>query len=195
MLFRSIVTIALNALLFAAIEPAQVWARAHSAWARRLDLRDDPLAALPMTTDRKLLSGQVVVVGFGRIGKHIASVLEERHIHYIIADSNREVVEAVRRSGKPAVSGDASDPIVLVQAHITKAAMLVVTIPDPIASRQMVDIARKLNPHIETVLRADTEDGAELLRRDKMGEVFVGEQELARGMARYISGRLAVREG
>ncbi|WP_298626401.1 cation:proton antiporter [uncultured Zoogloea sp.] len=191
----AIITIALNAALFAAIEPAQVWARAHSAWARRLDLRDDPLAALPMTTDRKLLSGQVVVVGFGRIGKHIASVLEERHIHYIIADSNREVVEAVRRSGKPAVSGDASDPIVLVQAHITKAAMLVVTIPDPIASRQMVDIARKLNPHIETVLRADTEDGAELLRRDKMGEVFVGEQELARGMARYISGRLAVREG
>ncbi len=191
----AIITIALNAALFAAIEPAQVWARAHSAWARRLDLRDDPLAALPMTTDRKLLSGQVVVVGFGRIGKHIASVLEERHIHYIIADSNREVVEAVRRSGKPAVSGDASDPIVLVQAHITKAAMLVVTIPDPIASRQMVDIARKLNPHIETVLRADTEDGAELLRRDKMGEVFVGEQELARGMARYVSGRLAVREG
>lgn len=191
----AIITIALNTVLFAAIEPAQVWARAHSAWARRLDLRDDPLAALPMTTDRKLLSGQVVVVGFGRIGKHIASVLEERHIHYIVADSNREVVEAVRRSGKPAVSGDASDPIVLVQAHITKAAMLVVTIPDPIASRQMVDIARKLNPHIETVLRADTEDGAELLRRDKMGEVFVGEQELARGMARYVSGRLAVREG
>lgn len=191
----AIITIALNTVLFAAIEPAQVWARAHSAWARRLDLRDDPLAALPMTTDRKLLSGQVVVVGFGRIGRHIASVLEERHIHYIVADSNREVVEAVRRSGKPAVSGDASDPIVLVQAHITKAAMLVVTIPDPIASRQMVDIARKLNPHIETVLRADTEDGAELLRRDKMGEVFVGEQELARGMARYVSGRLAVREG
>jgi len=191
----AIITIALNTVLFATIEPAQVWARAHSAWARRLDLRDDPLAALPMTTDRKLLSGQVVVVGFGRVGRHIASVLEERHIHYIVADSNREVVEAVRRSGKPAVSGDASDPIVLVQAHITKAAMLVVTIPDPIASRQMVDIARKLNPHIETVLRADTEDGAELLRRDKMGEVFVGEQELARGMARYVSGRLAVREG
>ena len=191
----AIVTIALNALLFAAIEPAQVWARAHSAWARRLDLRDDPLAALPMTTDRKLLSGQVVVVGFGRIGRHIASVLDERHIHYIVADSNREVVEAVRRAGKPAVSGDASDPIVLVQAHITKAAMLVVTVPDTIASRQMVDIARKLNPHIETVLRADTEDAAELLRRDKLGEIFVGEQELARGMARHVSGRMAAQPG
>ena len=191
----ALISIALNSLLFTAIEPAQAWARAHSAWARRLDLRDDPLAALPMSTDRKLLTGQVVLVGYGQVGQHIAAALAERHVPCIVADSNREVVEKLRAAGRAAVSGDASDPIVLVQAHITKAAMLVVTIPDPIASRQMVDIARKLNPHIETVLRADTEDGAELLRRDKMGEVFVGEQELARGMARYISGRLAVREG
>ncbi len=188
----ALISIALNALLFACIEPAQAWARARSAWARKLDLRDDPLAALPMSTDRKLLSGQVVIVGYGRIGRHIADVLAERHIPCVVADSNREVVESLRRDGKAAVSGDASDPIVLVQAHITRAAMLVVTTPDPIASRKMVDIARKLNPQIETVLRSDNEDGATLLRREKLGEVFVGEQELARGMASYVAGRVAV---
>ncbi|WP_374265463.1 cation:proton antiporter [Zoogloea sp.] len=188
----ALISIALNALLFACIEPAQAWARARSAWARKLDLRDDPLAALPMSTDRKLLSGQVVIVGYGRIGRHIADVLAEHHIPCVVADSNREVVESLRRDGKAAVSGDASDPIVLVQAHITRAAMLVVTTPDPIASRKMVDIARKLNPQIETVLRSDNEDGATLLRREKLGEVFVGEQELARGMASYVAGRVAV---
>ena len=62
----ALISIALNSLLFTAIEPAQAWARAHSAWARRLDLRDDPLAALPMSTDRKLLTGQVVLVGYGQ---------------------------------------------------------------------------------------------------------------------------------
>ena len=177
-------------MLFAAIEPAQAWARARSAWARKLDLRDDPLAALPMSTDRKLLSGQVVLVGYGRIGQHMAAALELRHIPFVVADSNREVVENLRRAGKAAVTGDASDPIVLVQAHITRAAMLVVTTPDPLASRKMVDIARKLNPGIEVVLRADNEDGAALLRADKLGEVFVSEQELALGMTRYVLGRL-----
>ena len=188
----ALISIALNSLLFTAIEPAQAWARAHSAWARRLDLRDDPLAALPMSTDRKLLTGQVVLVGYGQVGQHIAAALAERHIPCIVADSNREVVEKLRAAGRAAVSGDASDPIVLVQAHITRAAMLVVTTPDPIASRKMVDIARKLNPQIETVLRSDNEDGATLLRREKLGEVFVGEQELARGMASYVAGRVAV---
>ena len=191
----ALISIAVNALLFAAIEPAQAWARTHSAWARKLDLRDDPLAALPMSTDRKLLSGQVVIVGFGRIGRHIAATLETRHIPYVVADSNREVIESLRAAGKAAVSGDASDPIVLVQAHITRAAMLVVTTPDPLASRQMVDIARKLNPDIETVLRSDSEDGAVLLRREKLGEVFVGEQELAKGMAGYVAERMPARAG
>jgi len=191
----ALISIAVNALLFAAIEPAQAWARTHSAWARKLDLRDDPLAALPMSTDRKLLSGQVVIVGFGRIGRHIAATLETRHIPYVVADSNREVIESLRAAGKAAVSGDASDPIVLVQAHITRAAMLVVTTPDPLASRQMVDIARKLNPDIETVLRSDSEDGAVLLRREKLGEVFVGEQELAKGMAGYVAARMPARAG
>jgi len=191
----ALISIAVNALLFAAIEPAQAWARTHSAWARKLDLRDDPLAALPMSTDRKLLSGQVVIVGFGRIGRHIAATLDTRHIPYVVADSNREVIESLRAAGKAAVSGDASDPIVLVQAHITRAAMLVVTIPDPLASRQMVDIARKLNPDIETVLRSDSEDGAVLLRREKLGEVFVGEQELAKGMAGYVAARMPARAG
>jgi monovalent cation:H+ antiporter-2, CPA2 family len=186
----ALISIALNALLFAAIEPAQAWARARSAWARKLDLRDDPLAALPMSTDRKLLSGQVVLVGYGRVGQHMAAALDKRHTPYVVADSNREVVENLRRAGKAAVSGDASDPIVLVQAHITRAAMLVVTTPDPLASRKMVDIARKLNPDIEVVLRADNEDGAALLRADKLGEVFVSEQELALGMTRYVLGRL-----
>ncbi len=191
----ALISIALNALVFAAIEPAQAWARANSAWARKLDLRDDHLAALPMSTDRKLLSGQVVIVGYGRIGRHIAATLEKRNVPYIVADSNREVVESLRAAGKAAVTGDASDPIVLVQAHITRAAMLVVTTPDALASRQMVDIARKLNPEIETVLRSESEDGAELLRGDKLGEVFVGEQELAKGMAGYVAQRIPARAG
>ncbi len=186
----ALISIALNALVFAAVEPAQTWARAHSAWARKLDLRDDPLAALPLSTDRKLLSGQVVIVGFGRVGRHIAATLDAGQVPYVVADSNREVVEALRAAGKAAVSGDASDPLVLVQAHITRAAMLVVTTPDTLASRKMVRIARQLNPQIETVLRADTEDSAELLRHDRLGEVFVGEQELARGMAGYVAGRV-----
>jgi CPA2 family monovalent cation:H+ antiporter-2 len=94
-----------------------------------------------------------------------------------------------------AVSGDAAEPAVLIQAHIADAAMLVVTAPDPVGVRKMVEVARKLNPEVEVVLRTHSEDESQLLRKDGVGTVFYGEEELARGMSSYVLQRFAPREG
>ena len=71
-----------------------------------------------------------------------------------------EVVEALRARGIPAVSGDATDTAVLIQAHIAHAAMLVVATPDPMHLRQIVDVARTLNPAVKIILRTHSEDEA-----------------------------------
>jgi CPA2 family monovalent cation:H+ antiporter-2 len=132
----------------------------------------------------------VVLVGYGRVGQRIADTLREQHIPYVVAEQNREVVDALRKKGVPAVSGDAQTPEVLIQAHVTRAAMLVITIPDAMDVRQMVEIARTLNPGIQVVLRTHNEEEAELLRKDGLGEVFISEHELARGMSEHIVHRL-----
>ncbi len=186
----ALVSIAANAAVFAAIEPLQRWIRGRSALARQLEQRDDPLAQLPTSVDQALLTGQVVLVGYGRVGKRIADTLRERKIAFVVAEQNREIVDALRRQGIAAVSGDASTPEVLVQAHVARAAMLVVAIADAVNLRRMVDIARTLNPGIAVVLRTHNEDEAELLRREGLGTVFLGEFELARGMTSHIVSRL-----
>jgi CPA2 family monovalent cation:H+ antiporter-2 len=52
--------------------------------------------------------------------------------------------------------------------------------------RKMVEIARTLNPEIAVVLRTHNEEEAELLERESLGTVFLGENELARGMAEHV---------
>ncbi|WP_234266286.1 YbaL family putative K(+) efflux transporter [Hydrogenophaga sp. NFH-34] len=188
----ALISIALNAAAFTLSEPLRLWILARSALARRLELRDDPLAELPTSTDQRLLSGQVVLVGYGRVGRRIAGTLRERGLPFVVAEQNRELVDALRRDGMAAVSGDAGTPEVLIQAHIARAAMLVVAIPDTVNVRKMVEIARTLNPGIEVVLRTHNEEEAALLRQESLGEVFLGEHELARGMAAHILSRVAV---
>ncbi|MCW5620472.1 MAG: cation:proton antiporter, partial [Burkholderiales bacterium] len=141
----ALISIALNPFVFVAIAPLQRWILQRSDFARRLERREDPYAELPMTTERKYLEGQVVLVGYGRVGRRIAAALDARGIPYVVAEQNRELVEDLRRKGKAAVSGNAADPAVLIQAHIAHAAMLVVATPDPLNVRQMVDTARTLN--------------------------------------------------
>jgi len=187
----ALISIALNPVLFAMIEPVRRWILQRSEFARSLDRRTDPYAELPMSTERKYLEGQVVLVGYGRVGKRIASALEARGIPYVVAEQNRELVEKLRKQGMAAVSGNAADPAVLIQAHIAEAAMLVVATPDPLNVRQMADTARTLNPDIEIVLRTHSEDESLMLRKDGIGTVFFGEEELAKGMTGHVLQRFA----
>ena len=186
----ALISIAFNPIAFAAIDPVSNWVIKHSRLARRFARRDDPFAELPMSTERKYLEKQIVLVGYGRVGRRIANALNKQGIPYIVAEQNREKVEDLRQQGVAAVSGNAAEPIVLVQAHIAKAAMLVIAIPDSINARQMAKAARTLNPDIEIVLRTNSEDESELLRKDKIGVVFFGKEELANGMINYVLQRV-----
>jgi monovalent cation:H+ antiporter-2, CPA2 family len=172
--------------LFTAIEPVQRWLRARSSLARKFERPDDPLAALPMQTPHEKLSGQVVLVGFGRVGRRIADDLTARGVHFVLAEQNRELVEAARERGIPAVVGNAAEPVVLIQAHIARAAMLVIATPDTFDVRKMVEIAKALNPSVQCVVRTHNAEEAELLRKETGGRVFVGEEELAGSMTRHV---------
>ncbi|CAN7208733.1 YbaL family putative K(+) efflux transporter [Massilia sp. LjRoot122] len=182
----AIISIAVNPLMFSLAAPLEKWLQSKPELARKLERPADPLAELPMETAHEKLSGQVVLVGFGRVGRRIADALTARGVHFVVAEQNREIVEQLRGRGIPAVVGNASEPAVLIQAHITHAALLVIATPDTFHVRRMVEIARMLNPSVKVVVRTDNESEAALLREDTGGKVFVGEQELAASMTRHV---------
>ena len=189
----AIISIALNPVLFEAIEPAQAWIRSRSKVAQALERPDDPLAALPMTTDLKRLTGHVVIVGYGRVGRRIGEALTAQGIAIVVAEQNREIVERLRSSGIAAVSGDASDPAVLLQAHVHRASILVIATPDTLNVRKMIEVARTVNPRIETLVRTHSEEEAVLLEKEQAGKVFLGEHELATGMIQHVLERYTVK--
>jgi CPA2 family monovalent cation:H+ antiporter-2 len=188
-LAASLISITLNPLMFEAIEPVQRWARKRSSLARKLERRDDPLAELPASVNVETLTGHVLLVGYGRVGRRIAHALDQEGIRYVVAEQNREIVEQLRRRNVHAVTGDASEPEVLIQAHVVRASLLVVATPDTVKVRKIVDIARTLNPKIEILLRTHSDEEAELLRRENLGQVFMGEHELALAMTREVISR------
>jgi CPA2 family monovalent cation:H+ antiporter-2 len=187
----ALISIAMNPFVFSAIEPVRRFLRERSKLARDLEKRDDPLAELPMSTDRKYLANQVVIVGYGRVGMRIAQALDGRGVPFIVADENRELVEHLRAQGRAAVFGNAVEPETLVQAHIADARMLVIATPQTVEVRQMVETARTLNPDIEVVVRSHNAEEAALLEREVTGKVFVGESELARSMTEHVLARVA----
>ena len=186
----SLISIALNPLMFNAIEPLQRWIRSRSQVARAMERSDDPLAVLPMTVDEHRLTGHVLLVGYGRVGKRIADALTARGIPIVVAEQNREIVTQLRDGGTPAVCGDASHPEVIIQAHVARARMVVIAVPDTFAARKMMEIARTLRPDMELIVRAHSDDEAVLLQKEG-ARVFMGEHELATAMTSHIVARVA----
>jgi len=186
----AILSIALNPLMFLLAGPLERMLGKNKVLAAQYARTADPLAELPMTTAQSKLEGQVVLVGYGRVGRNIAESLAAQGIHYVVAEQNRELVDQLRQQGIAAVAGNAGEPAVLIQAHIHKARMLVVATPDTFHVRAMIETARALNPDIKIAVRTHNEEEAALLRSERAGVIFIGEQELAKSMAAHIAGEI-----
>jgi monovalent cation:H+ antiporter-2, CPA2 family len=182
----ALISIALNPLVFSAIEPLRRWVLARSEYARTLEAHDDPLSELPMSTEQKYLARQVVVVGYGRVGQRLTQALVEQRVPFVVAERNRERVEELRKRGVAAVLGNAVEPAVLIQAHIAHARALVIATPQTIDARQMIETARTLNPGIRVLVRSPNEEEARLLEAEGHAQAFIAEHELTRAILRGL---------
>ncbi|MBX5491074.1 MAG: cation:proton antiporter [Chloroflexi bacterium] len=184
-------SIVLNPLLFNAIEPVEAWLRQQPWLAAFLDRRAGKLAKLPPDADEQQLRGHAVICGYGRVGSVIGQALERRGFRYVVVEQNRQLVEHLRQRGILALWGDASNSVLLERLNLPRARILLVAIPDPAATRQIVDYARQTAPRLDIIARTHSEQEWTYLQRH-VREALLGERELAIEMAGYALRRFGV---
>ena len=153
-LAAALVSITVNPLAFRLIRPAE-------RFLRRAGLREPAREAGPKVPEAG--SAHVVVVGCGRVGHHVVDVLERLSIPRLVVDLDAERVEALRRSGVPALYGDAANSEILRHAGLTEARALVVTVADTATASVVVAGARQLAPDLWILARSSSPAGVGLL--------------------------------
>jgi CPA2 family monovalent cation:H+ antiporter-2 len=154
----ALLSITLNPVMFRLLDPLEKkLQRIPSLW-RRLD-RHKPV---PIPLDESI-EGHVVIIGYGRVGRHIVNVLGEMSIPRLVIDEDAGRVEELTQKGIPSLYGDASNSEVLTHAHLERARALVVAGPDESASELVVATARDIAPELPIIARATTEDGIDRL--------------------------------
>jgi CPA2 family monovalent cation:H+ antiporter-2 len=133
-----------------------------------------------------------VILGYGRVGRAVARVLDARGFAWVAIDGDYAIVREGRQAGAPLIFGDAGTASVLDEARIAAAHSLIVTIPDALAARQAVDHARRRNPRCEMVARAHSEAEEADLRRLGVGRVVVAEREVGNELIRHALRRFGV---
>jgi len=107
--------------------------------------------------------GHAIVVGYGRVGKVVCSLLKEHGIAYIATDLDGAAVTRDRRNGHDVYFGDASDPVFLKACGLANAAGVIITIHTQDAIDAVVEHVRAMRPDIVVVSRARDADHASRL--------------------------------
>lgn len=134
-----------------------ILARIGHDMARRIELRDtsDPIEEnIVESKDR------TVIIGFGRVGRLVADMLQYHDQHYVTVESDIDVVAAARREGYPIIFGDVTRPETLDKLELGHAKALILTMDQPILAERTVRRVRAWLPHIKIVARARDSDHA-----------------------------------
>ncbi len=110
-------------------------------------------------------AGQVLVVGFGRVGRLVGEMLKEHGQEFLALDANPSTVAKGRAEGANVFYGDAGRPELLAHCGIGTARVLVVTMDAPAKVDEVVAAARSLRPDLSIIARARDSRHAERLYR------------------------------
>jgi CPA2 family monovalent cation:H+ antiporter-2 len=137
-------------------------ARIGHSVARRIEWRHDVKRD---TAPTPTLEPQTILIGFGRVGRLVAEMLDVHHRPYVALEADVDLVTVARREGKPVKFGDAARPATLARLDLEGASAVVLTMDDPVQAVRLTASLRKRFPKLTIVARArDTDHAAELYR-------------------------------
>ena len=109
--------------------------------------------------------GQVVVLGFGRVGRLVADMLDAHDKDYLAIDSDSDAVAASREEGYDVLFGDVSRPELIEKLRERQPSAFIVTMDNPVLVNRVARQLRRAFPDLPLVARArDTSHAAQLYK-------------------------------
>lgn len=111
------------------------------------------------------VSGHVIVVGFGRVGRAVTRELVGQEQKVVVLDPDEDLVALVEEAGATFVVGDGTDDDDLRDSGIERAAALAATAKDDPTNLVIVLTARAMRPDLRIVSRVGFPEWTDRIRR------------------------------
>jgi len=123
------------------------------------------------------LRNHIVIAGGGRVGRHVARILRQIDVPFVIIEMNHRQFEECKSAGFPAIYGDAGQPAVLEGAQVDHAQQLLITVPAVVLTQTIVRHVRRSSPGLNIVVRAEGEEQMKALYAQGVYMVILPELE------------------
>ena len=124
------------------------------------------------------LEEHVILCGYGRYGKRIVENFIDHDVDFVVIDRDEEKIEKIRRGRHPILylNEDATRDEVLIKAGVKRAIAIIAAMPDDANNVFAVLTARQLNPQINIISRATSDQSKSKLQLAGANHVIMPEQ-------------------
>lgn len=160
----SILTIALNPLMFTAIPHVRNLLVSRRPFFARMAERVSPLASV----EPKTIKGHVLIAGVNEVVLALLPRLEARGIDFtcfVMSDTTAAVVDSYKHGS--AIVGNPSDPALLVQGHLVDAEVLVLPSSDMVLNKTVFAAARELKHDCRIIVRVASPENLRAVPSDE----------------------------
>lgn len=138
------------------------------------------MGVLRMRKKIEIMKNHFIICGYGRVGEKVSEILEQNNIDFIIIEKKKDIVDALKENGVPAIEGDSMNPRTLEKAGIGRARGLISTLGSDSDNIFLSLTAKELNPQIMVAARAHSEGVVSKLH--KAGATIVVLPEIVGGL-------------
>jgi len=100
------------------------------------------------------LNNHVIILGFGRVGKMVARLLEAENVNYIAVDIDTEHVAEQRKEGFPVYLGDSSNIKLLKSVGIERCSSVIVAMENKVTLLKSAKVISHMYPYLPIVARS-----------------------------------------
>lgn len=127
------------------------------------------------------MSNHVIIVGYGPLGKSVASFLRERQVPYLILEHDYYLVQEGLKHSEPIILANAAKKEILQKAGIERACSVVVAIKHFKKKRLICDIINRFDFHVNIVVVVSDEKEKEILEHElEIENVVVDSVEISK---------------
>jgi len=174
-LAASLISISVNPLLYRVLPKLEKLLQRMPGFWKRMDA-----STHIVEVKEEDLHDHVVIVGYGRIGKHLVEVLKSLNVPLLVIESDVERIDQLNQQQIPTLYGDAANSEVITHAGLAKARAIICTVPEESSAATIVTAARDINPDLPIIVRAASTEGVQNLAR--LGAQHVVHPELEGGL-------------
>lgn len=166
----ALLSIVVNPMIFTAL----------SRWQKRRKMQEKDSSPKPA------LKNHAIVIGYGRVGKHLAQLLKDRGVELIVVDSNGDLIEQARTNGMTAIRGNAASADLMEELSAANATHALIAIPNAYAAGEIIARLRAANPKLSILARAHSDSAARHFFEHGADGAVLAERELAHSMAEMV---------